>query len=155
MKNMKFKEWIEKKKTLNDKYDTVDELIEHCDKTFGKHYGTIFLALNKMLMVRPVLIEGDEHIHISRDSVLYRKKDGKWHLIDTKKLVDVLVEHLKDHVSVEKLVEDALYDTSPEELDELFERVVKKKGSIREEEGCYKLVIGGKRGQPMEFMLRD
>lgn len=155
MKKMKFGEWIEKKKSLKDKYDSVDKLIDHCDKIFGKYYGTIFLALNKMLMVRPVLIEGDEHIHISRDSVLYRRKGNKWHLVDTMKLINVLVEHLKEHVSVEKLVEDALCDTSPEQLEELFERVVKKKGSIREEEGCYKLIIGGKRGQPMEFMLRD
>ena len=152
---MKFEEWIEKKNALNDKYNTVDELIDHCDEVFGKYYGTIFLALNKMLAVRPIGIEGDDNVHISRDSALYRKKEDGWYSIDTMKLIDILVEHLKEHVSVEKIIEDALTDAPPEVLEDLFERVVIKKGSIREKEGCYKLLIGGKRGQPMEFMLRD
>ena len=73
---------------------------------------------------------------------------------DTEKLVKEIVEVLKDKISVEKFLEDVLNDIDPEELEEIYERAVVKKGKIREEEGCYKLLIGGKRGAPFELMLR-
>ena len=155
MKRMTYKEWMKLKKKLKNEYHSVDDVIVDCDKTFEKHYGTIFLGLNKMLMVRPVAIEDDDHLHLSRDTALFRKKNNIWVYVDTKALIDELVNHLKEHVSVEKIIEDALCDTDPDELEEIFDRVVNKKGKIREEEGCYKLIIGGKRGQPMEFMLRE
>ena len=85
----------------------------------------------------------------------FKDEKGIYKKMNTKKFIDALVEKLTPHVSVEELLRDTLYDTNPEDLKEMYERVIEKKGSIREKPGCYKLMLGGKRGVPFQFMLRE
>jgi len=66
-----------------------------------------------------------------------------------------IIQKLKDKINTKELLKDVLDDLSFNALKELGERVVARKGKVRSVKGCYKLQIGGKRGRPLELMLRD
>jgi len=155
-----FEVWRKRQKKMNNSYKSFEEISKDAEKKLKKdyHYLTTLPMIN-VIIVRPFnLLEGgkdDEREHLLRDCLFYVQSEGKYQKLDTEKMIDELVDKLTEHISVENLVRDALYDTTPDRLKEMYERVVENKGSVKEKEGCYKLVIGGKRGQPMEFMLRD
>ena len=150
---MRLSEWVKKSKKLLNKYETFEDLEDDCRELFGRNFQIIKRPDN-LILISPLLIEIDEEIHTSRDLPIFLKRDGKYIKLNTKKLIDEVVKVLKSKVTIEKLLEDALCSLSPEELQEVYERVIKKKGKVREEEGCYKLLIGGKKGYPFELMLR-
>jgi len=159
-KEITLEEWRKKANNLEPEYKTLDKLREDAMKMIGESYHYITdIPITKMVIVYPFgVIEygaDDERIHLSRDAVFYFKNKGLLRRLDTEKLIDTLVLELVPYVTVEPIIRDALYDTNPDDLKEMYERVVIKKGSVKEKPGCYKLVIGGKRGTPFQFMLRD
>lgn len=149
-------EWVEKANTLNKSYNSRKSLRQDCEKKLKDHFVIMEYGHKKLISVYPIHVEetGDNRVHMMRDVKWYHV-DKSIRLMDTDKMVAGIVSVLKDKVDVEELIKDALYDSNPETLEEVFERAVVKKGSIKSKEGCYKLAIGGKPGKPFEFMLRD
>jgi hypothetical protein len=160
-KEMTLETWRKKCKKMNVSYDSISNLQDDANKKLGAdNYYITTVPKIKIIIVYPfAVVEGgkdDDRIHLSRDALFYfLTEKGTHKKMNTEKFINALVEKLTPHVSVEELVRDALYDTNPEDLKEMYERVVEKKGSIKEKPGCYKLRLGGKRGVPFEFMLRD
>lgn len=153
-------EWRKKVKKLKGFYNTREELRKDANKKLDVHYHIIEIPTKNCIGIYPIFyIEGgkdDDRLHVMRDVCFYRVNDKEeLQQLDSEKLIDALVEKLKGSISIEPILRDALYDTNPDDLMEIFERAVVKKGKVREKGGCYKLSIGGKPGAPFELSLRD
>ena len=151
------KEWKRQAKKLEDYYDDIESLAEDAEEIFKGNCAIVVVSAKKLISVRPNFLRvGDENWHISRDSILYKiEDDGSLHKIDTEEIIDELVEYLSDKITVEKLMKDVLNKLEPDDLFEIYERAIIKKGKVREEEGCYKLLVGGKKGRPFEVFIVD
>jgi|Deesub1362A_J573_1020465.scaffolds.fasta_scaffold13388_3 uncharacterized protein (DUF2267 family) len=151
-KILTLKEWKEITNQLKNSYKSFTKLQEDCAKIIPCDFAIVYQK--GMAVIYPESLEDAEEFHRIRDAVIYKRIGSTIKRVDTEKLVSEIVNVLKDKISVEKLLEDVINDIDPEDLEEIYERAVVKKGKIREEEGCYKLLIGGKRGAPFELMLR-
>ena len=140
---------IQKYKRLKDKYKTLEELKDD----ILEDYIFVFRKKDNLVVVTPY--EVDEGVHINQVAHYYYYSDNCIKKIDVDKLKKELIEILSKHITIKKLIEDVLNTIPPDELMEIYERAVVKKGKIKEEEGCYKLLIGGKRGKPYELAIRD
>lgn len=160
-KRITLKVWRGRGKKLKVKYKDFKELEEDANKKIKSEYYYITTVPKlKLIMIYPFSIieygKDDERVHLSRDCLFYfATEKNEYKKMNTEKFINKLVDKLVPHVSVEELVRDALYDTNPEDLREMYERVIEKKGSVRDKPGCYKLMLGGKKGAPFEFMLRE
>jgi len=161
VKEITIETWRNKAKKLKESYKNIEKLKEDASKKIGidYYYITDVPTIN-MIMVKPYMVieygKDDERIHLSRDSVFYYSTKGNdYEKLDTIKIIDALVEKIVPHISVEQLVKDVLYDATPEDLKEMFERAIIKEGKIKEKPGCYKMLFGGKPGAPFEFCLRE
>ena len=146
-------EWIKKSKRLSKTYISLEDLKTDCEKLFGTNFQLV--VRGDLVMVYPFEILLDETLHFSKDTPVYLLKKGLLKKLNTKKLINELAKILAKKITVEKLMRDVLSSLTPSELNEVYERVIIKKGKIREEEGCYKLLIGGKRGYPFELAIRE
>jgi len=159
IKEITLKEWRKKAGKLNKKYSDVIALGKDAEKRLNKYYYIQDVPVRKFLMIYPLFVEeggkDDERIHQMRDCVVYKKEDGALYKLDAEKMMTAIVSKLVKHVSPEDVIKDALSDLAPEDFEEVFERAVIKNGKVREKEGCYKLILGGKRGSPFQFMIRD
>lgn len=154
MKLQKTTEWVEKTKKLKKEYSSIEELEQDCKKLLGTNWQ-ISKRADNIVAVLPLQLIQDEEIHKARDIPLFLLKKEKLHKIDTKKLMQEIVKILAEKIDVQDFLIDVLSSLNPDELREVYERTVIKKGKIRVTEGCYKLLIGGKKGYPMELMLRE
>ena len=99
--------------------------------------------------------------HLARRFVVEEFKDNgntvtiKLKKINVNELQKSIAKELKNKIDGEGLIRDVLEDLPLLGLKDLHERVVKKKGKVKSQEGCYNLQIGGKRGRPMELFIRD
>ena len=156
---MKLKEWKSKLGKLKKIYDSVEELKEDCKKKVGDDFYIMDSVKDKLVIVlpEPRPIDDIESFHMTRDSIIYRYTDdfGTIEKVNAKAMIEKIVEVTAVHIAPEELMKDVLNSVNPEELIEIYQRVIEKKGKIREEEGCYKLLIGGKRGAPFELMIRS
>jgi len=148
---MELEEWTERKDKLKNRYKNREDLRKDCVKKLDKD-NFVFMEFVDLIGIYPV---GIDSLHTMRDVKWYNVKDDSLEAMETKEKIKQITNILKDHVTLEKVIEDALTETNPSDLNEIFERVVLKRGKIKEEEGCYKLILGGKRGAPFEFALRD
>jgi len=159
-KEITLEKWRKKAKKMNVKYENLQQLSDDACKKIGNSYHYISnVPIVKMLIIYPFGVieygKDDERIHLSRDALFYVMIEKGYKKLNTEKLINELVIKLAPAVNTEELVRDALYDTNPDDLKELYERVIVKEGKVRDKPGCYKLVVGGKRGTPFELMLRD
>jgi len=157
MEYITLEEWKERANKLNKSYDSRTKLRHDCEKKLGDYFLVLEYGAKKLVGIYPCHVEetGDDRVHTMRDVKWYCIGDKHLKLMDAEKMIEGIIDVLHDKVDVKKLIEDALHDSSPDDLQEIFDRAVIKKGKVREKEGCYKLLIGGKRGQPFEFMLRS
>jgi len=80
---------------------------------------------------------------------------GELEKINLDDIVEEIAEYLKDKVNIKLLLKDFLRSKLPEEVIlKLYERV-KLQPKVTDEEGCYKIRVGGKRGRPLELYLVD
>ena len=150
----KLKEWKKNSKKLNNTYLNFERLVIDCKKYLGSNYY-ISHTSKGITGVQPYeLIDYDSH-HTCRDGVYYIIENRKYVQIDMHKLVKDLSKKLAEKLTPEKLMKDVLYSTEPDELKEIFERVIIKEGKVKESEGCFKLLLGGKPGSPYELMIRS
>ena len=154
MKGIKFKEWDKKAKKLEDHYEDFDALAEESKKIFGKEYCAVVSSSN-YAYVKPVNVFVSGEVHYMRDIPIYYNTEKGLDRMIPEKLIGPIIEKLKDSVSIEKLLEDALLSLNPDDLTELFERAVTHEGKVKEKEGCYQLLVGGKSGGPFKLMLRE
>jgi hypothetical protein len=151
--------WVKKSKKLKKKYDDVNELQKACENLFGDH--SIVMVYNGLhhVAVYPSNIEDDtkedHRIHLMRDVVWYNKEEEQLTRMDIEEKIKLIVDKIKDKVNIEQLLVDRFHDSDPEELQEMFERVVLNQGAVKDKEGCYKLMVGGKKGKPYEFTILD
>ena len=151
-KYIKLNTWRKQLPELQKTYTTLKTLDEACQIIFRDHYNIILRGA--LIEITPANYLDDDSLHPIRDCRFYtRTKPLKQ--INTEDCIDFLIERLKDNISIEKLLKDALYDTDIADLMELGDRLTHPVCKITEKEGCYKLTIGGKKGAPFEFMLRD
>jgi len=154
MKWQKTTEWVEKTKKLKKEYSSIEELEQDCKKLLGTNWQISKRADNTVAIL-PIKLEYDEEIHASRDLPIFFLKGKKLYKMDAEKLMQEIVKILADKLNVHEFLADVLSSLHPNELQEVYERTVIKKGKVKATEGCYKLLIGGKRGRPMELMLRE
>ena len=154
MEWMKTTEWVEKTKKLKKEYSSIEELEQDCKKLLGTNWQ-ISKRADNIVAVLPLQLIQDEEIHKARDVPLFLLKKEKLHKIDTEKLMQEIAKILAKKINIQDFLIDVLSSLAPDELQEVYERAVVKKGKVRATEGCYKLLIGGKRGYPMELMLRE
>ena len=94
----------------------------------------------------------DEFGHIVK---LYQlKDDGTLEELDVDAIIEEIAEYLKDKVNIKAFLKDVLAMQYELDLMELFYRI-QKKPKVSDEEGCYALLIGGKRGKPFKLWLRE
>ena len=153
MKYLKESSWLEKAKELKEEYSSLNALLEDVSNIFGS-YAVVAISENKVTISMQYVID-EELTHLSRDIPNYKFKGKKLVRIHYDERIKELVDALKENITVEKFLEDVLNDIDPDSLEEIYDRVIKRKGKVKEEEGCYKLSIGGKRGMPFELMLRE
>jgi len=152
-------EWRSKLDKLETEYRSINKLRDDAKEKLGEYFILMEYGEKNLIGLYPSgkvdEYEGDERLHTMRDVRWYYIMKTKLKLLDTEKMVGALVDKLKDKLSTEEILRDALYDTTPDDLKEMFERAIINKGKVREKGGCYKLCIGGKRGRPLELMVRN
>ena len=149
--------WKKQAKKLDDYYTDIESLSRDAEKIFLGNVAIIVVSSRKLVSVRPnVLYTGGEDWHTSRDSIFYRlEDDGSLTKVNVKKIIKELADYLSGKVTVKKLMKDVLDKLDPEALLEVYDRAIIKKGKVGEEEGCYALTIGGKKGRPMKIFIVD
>ena len=155
---MKLNEWKSKLRNLKKSYESIDKLKDDCKKRVGDDFYIMDSVRNGLVVIlpEPKPIENWESFHITRDSIMYRcDNSGYLEKVNTKAMIKEIVKVTAAHLSPEELMEDVLNSVDPDDIIEIYQRVVEKKGKIKEAEGCYKLLIGGKRGAPFELMIRN
>lgn len=152
-------EWVKRAEKLKERYKSTAALLKACDDIFGEYYALMIYSGKKLVGVYPSNVEEDiahdHRFHTMRDIRWYLNTEGKLQQLETEKMIDALVERFKEEIDISAIIRDRLHDSNPDEIDELFERAIIKKGSVKEKEGCYKLMVGGKRGKPYEFNILD
>jgi len=158
-KPIKSTAWVKLSENLKEEYETVNDLQMACEEIFSDHCIVMIYNGLETIGVYPSNFDtdyaNDHRIHLMRDVVWYENKGEKIKKMDSARKIEAIVEAIQDKVDVQKLLIDRLNDSNPEELQELFERAVLKKGAVKEKEGCYKLLVGGKRGKPYEFAILE
>ena len=86
---------------------------------------------------------------------MFTKIDGKWKRVPILDIQSKLAEELVKQIEPKKILMYALKKLPPEDLEELYERVVEKRGKVVEGEGCYCLFVGGKQGAKKPFVVVD
>lgn len=78
---------------------------------------------------------------------------GRYVKLDLPSMVKLITEKLAPHFEVKKFLEELLLlQTSPDDVDELFQRLEAPHVSVNQHRDCYTLRIGGKKGRPFDFM---
>ena len=133
---------------LKEEYNNLGELKREADKR-----GYFMMSIPGSPYIR-VELPGEEHEIRGEHYISYKiEEDGsltRFHMEDQQKEI---AKELAKYVDAEKLMVHILSQYNPEELEELFERVIKKEGKVTEQPGCYSLNIGGKRGRPMNIVV--
>jgi len=99
-----------------------------------------------------------EELDVACVKRLYRIIDQKQGLLEEIDIVTIrrsLVEHIRDKVDVDKMLEQALKTVDPKDVIEALKRVSEGgKEKIKPHKGCYSLIIKGRKGQrPLEIVL--
>lgn len=108
---------------------------------------------------KETLVVEDEYAYILgmeplKLKVLFKKAGNRYVQINLPNVVETIVKKLAPHVDIKKFLEELiLIHSPPEEIMELKERLEKGYVKITEAPRCYSLMIGGKRGRPLEFNL--
>lgn len=90
----------------------------------------------------------------ARLKMIFKKAGHRYVEINFQETIAKIAEKLAPHVQVETFLKELIAcTTSPQEILELKERLAKGEVKISSENRCYSLLIGGKRGRPMEFTL--
>lgn len=160
IKALEIPEWTKKADKLKDSYKNEVDLKNDCDKKLGAEYYYILTdTLKNVVTITPRnIFEGgrSDRIHASRDLPAYFFIDGKLKRLNAKKIISELMPKLIKHIDIKELLEDTLMDQAPEDLLEIFTRLIKpkKKASIKQKPGCCYLAIGGKPGATFDLYLR-
>ena len=67
--------------------------------------------------------------------------------------LDKMASQLAEHFDSKMLMDEVLRKTDTDQLLELKERLETPDASIKSKKGCFSLLIGGKRGRPVELTL--
>lgn len=137
------------KEKLELTYKSVGDLYEDL-KTRKQKYALATLTDKNLVTVTPMK---EDNVFIPESVVFEILEDGTLEQRDIEKMEKEVIKRLAKYVDPEKLLIEILRTLSPEQLVELHERAIVKKGKVTEGPGCYSLKIGGGRGAPYELYL--
>jgi len=109
-----------------------------------------------------VILDGDYALIVSKEGTankikgLFKKagRQRRYVEIDLVQIVEFIVNKLAPHVDIKEFLKElVLLHSSHEEILELKERLKKGYVSVKGDNQCYSLMVGGKRGRPYEFNL--
>ena len=160
--------WVKRAKKLKEQYTSYDVLKKDCQK----HLGSNFFELLDIVIekVGNVVVVGPanyvscgrkyDRVHPNRDVPIYIFEDNVLKYLDRMSIIKKLVPVLKKYVDQEMMMKDFLEDQDVGILFDLKSRLLmesgeKKKAKISKSPECYKISIGGKRGAPLDLMLRE
>jgi hypothetical protein len=136
---------------FKDEYKTLSALI----KAIPNELYIRKVKTGKHLIVFVYCSAKKDEQHTCDVTAIFLEHEGKFKKVEQEKLRKELAEVLIKNFSPDKFMEDYLETLMPEEIFEAYTRAVVKKGKVREKEGCYKFLLFGKKGEPMELMLRN
>lgn len=135
---------------LESTYKSVGALYEDIKSREGE-YALATLTDKNLVTVTPMDIK--ENIKITEAIVFEILEDNSLRRLNLEDQRKAVVKKLAKYIEPERLLMEILIGYTPEQMIELHERVIEKKGKVTSESGCYSLKIGGKRGTPFEVYL--
>ena len=128
---------------------TIEQIREQLDD--GKD---VLIVDKELVTILDIVGDHGTHGH-QRIKAIFKKKGNYYYVkVDLNKTIKKIIKRIKPHVNLETFLKELiLLRSSPEEIIELEERLEKPETSIRDAPRCYALMIGGKRGRPLEFVL--
>ena len=130
-------------------YKSVGDLYEDI-KDKEEDYALATLTDKNLVTVIPM---DKGNVEIEEAIVFEILEDGSLSRINMEEQRKAVVKKLAKYVNPERLLMEILKGYEPTQMIELHERVIEKKGKVRESSGCYALKIGGKQGAPFEVYL--
>lgn len=137
------------KEKLELTYKSVGDLYEDL-KTREQEFALATLTDKNLVTVTPIK---EDNVFIPESIVFEILEDGTLEQRDIEKMEKEVIKRLAKYVDPEKLLIEILKTLSPEQLMDLYERAVEKKGKVTAGKGCYSLKIGGRQGAPFELYL--
>ena len=134
---------------LEHTYKNVGTLYEDIKNREGE-YALATLTDKNLVTVTPM---DKGNIEIAEAIVFQILEDGSLKQLNMKEQRKKVVKKLAKYIEPERLLMEILKGYTPEQMIELHERVIEKKGKVTSGSGCYSLKIGGKRGTPFELYL--
>lgn len=134
---------------MKDEYDNLDEIIKDANR-YAVHISP---SRASVILVKEGY-EKQEHFSVIDDTIFYKFEKGKYRKVYLENMKSALIPVLSEKLEVEDFMNDVLSEMSPNDLIDVYERAIEKKGNIDQKNGCYFLRIGGKRGRPKEIFLR-
>jgi len=141
-----------------------DKFLKHITLFYGEKKGGKKIAEGiqhdfKKKMTSEAFLNAERHPTKRYVVKKFEETNGKLTIeleeINIEKLKQEIIKKLSDKINTTAMLDDVLGDLTIQGLKELHSRTVEHKGKVKSKEGCYKLTIGGKKGRPMELMLRD
>ena len=134
---------------FEDEYGSIEELVKEIGKQKEGYLINIFPE-NNFIEIQ----NWSENHEMLGGSIYFKiEEDGKIKRRRQQTKVSEIVKSLAKHIDPKLLLEETLKQVSPDDIDEIYDRVVEKKGKVKSGEGCYSLKIGGKKGKPFELCI--
>ena len=137
------------KNKLESTYKSIGDLYEDI-KSREKEYALATLTDKDIVTVIPM---DEKNAEITKAIVFEILEDDSLKQIDMEEQRKEVVKKLAKYINPERLLMEILKGYEPEQMLELYERAIEKKGKVTESPGCYALKIGGKKGTPFELYL--
>lgn len=137
------------KNKLESTYKSIGNLYEDI-KCREEEFALATLTDKDLVTVIPM---DKGNVEIAEAIVFEVLKDDSLRQINMEEQRERVVKKLAKYIEPEKLLMEILKGYEPEQMIDLHERVVEKKGKVTAGSGCYSLKIGGKRGTPFELYL--
>ena len=108
---------------------------------------------------KEVLVTDEDYAYImnketQRMKMLFKKAGHRYTRVDLEKAIEFIAATLKPTFDVEKFLKELLaLRSSPHEIMELHNRLLKPSVSIKAHKDCYTLSIGGEIGRPYDFVV--
>ena len=134
---------------LESTYKSVGDLYGDIKRREGE-YALATLTDKNLVTVTPM---DKGNVEIAEAIVFEILEDGSLRQLNMVEQRKAVVKKLAKYVEAERLLMEILLGYTPEQMIELHERVIEKKGKVTSGSGCYSLKIGGKRGTPFELYL--
>jgi len=144
IKHLTYKEWEEKAAELKEEYPSFNELRSDCIEIFTREN----FHIEDMVELRSIFIQNYIQEIDRCQGIFYNETDdGKFVRVKAdKKTVNEIIKKLAEQMDAKKFMKyvlrDALRDTHPSNIDEIYKELKKKDIKIKPKKGCVDLMVG-------------